>query len=1144
MSDPVPRWQPQPTETILFRRFRRDPSASYLFCKPALTHGDAVVIFDVFYEPLKRLTEPYAAMTMWRPLRPVLPLDVVAWQDASPTLFSLCFRINAALALIQRLLVAPGGSSSSSSSSSSGPSTRKRQQTPESPHIVRKLELWIAGHRRLIEWYSARDTLQEPEEHERRAMLVSFVDGDTPQEYWNSDAERQTLTGGIDSGGAVSVPGPGFLAHKLLQRLGLPSGALGVPFRSLVGRVAARDPELQALWQALGRRSALVRRILQRINGAAAAATESMPERCPIFLAALMVLERCEELIQDEQDLFARPEFPELAFLAHRRLCDFLPLLYHWQKITGQWKEMPNDNLHLHSALSRDEMFAVREKRSRGRLPVTPLDLLWPEDGRAPYCGHLPDMSRAYGQFDYWVKRCYTRDPVFQALVKSLPYCCQKRNLPDNIHSYCGGAQGLTDNGFWLFMFQVMQCSLMAMYPSCRVRPDALSLLEWYHYFQPQGRYDHKSALLGFVGGSEMLVRLLLREYTGYVMPADTALMATLSETLNWDEFCAENLRMLDPLRALRPKQLVGHSDYSYLAQRATKTETLCQRAYQRILAAEGAAGRVSLVEMHPYWTQLGGQTALVTSSVGDGDGGVCSMATLRENAPDLARIDALVAHARHSIELKRQLHVPPQLSRPDTTRVHRLLKHGFSGMMMAVFGDLLRTLIKFGMKSEAMLSERHRQRRAAAEQEQEEQQEQEERETDMLLRELSSAGHSPLSGELVKRLWHYAWRVPLEHAYWFDALRSELLGSMSALGAAVLNECAAMYRSGSSRDEIVRFMSGDEQQLPMPDFHLAYEYLRIIGRATMFSVAPLDPQTADKIEHAMRTQGCRLLPDEELPENAWSVMVTMCCGKVCTDTTGRAWGNRHLSYSMHTGELVCATKAPATRSAGKDRASHSVIETDDEQRLSKLANRRRKQCDRIACGSMPVLCINLKGRRLIQMHGDGDAHTVYQHCPECSRLHEYDIENEGPGGYMCPACAETRVERRFLISCECCGESRWLAPSQMRHAARTGKTPDDADNKRSASTSAVQHQQQADTAGGMLVRAPATGGSLAMHMVQMVDHHTPWQPVRNYWLCHKHRLRRMYYTEKNEIPHLEDAIRSVYQGQYYSRIAKMRFAR
>jgi hypothetical protein len=181
-------------------------------------------------------------------------------------------------------------------------------------------------------------------------------------------------------------------------------------------------------------------------------------------------------------------------------------------------------------------------------------------------------------------------------------------------------------------------------------------------------------------------------------------------------------------------------------------------------------------------------------------------------------------------------------------------------------------------------------------------------------------------------------------------------------------------------------------------------------------------------------------MDDEPVPETAWNVYVTICCGRITTFADQATVGNLRLAYNIATGEFVCnkkmgrTMKAKASASSGGTASEPIVIEGDDEddeddkprttgKRKPRQANAtnttKRAQIDRkndsfLSCDNQPVMCINIFGHALV-FGGE-----KYMFCPQCAQFHTYNPKGWSRG-YACMACRAKEVDRTKLKQCAYC---------------------------------------------------------------------------------------------------------------------------
>ncbi len=121
-----------------------------------------------------------------------------------------------------------------------------------------------------------------------------------------------------------------------------------------------------------------------------------------------------------------------------------------------------------------------------------------------------------------------------------------------------------------------------------------------------------------------------------------------------------------------------------------------------------------------------------------------------------------------------------------------------------------------------------------------------------------------------------------------------------------------------------------------------------------------LDSQT-EQIDMAMMTTRYVLYPGQILPQTAFNVFFTICCGKIKTLVGSSAYGHEDIAYDANRRTYICAKSQKKVQSYNSDDMAFSEYE-----RVKKQARKQRKDFNFMPCKDNPVLCIDLRGFMLI----------------------------------------------------------------------------------------------------------------------------------------------------------------------------------
>lgn len=264
--------------------------------------------------------------------------------------------------------------------------------------------------------------------------------------------------------------------------------------------------------------------------------------------------------------------------------------------------------------------------------------------------------------------------------------------------------------------------------------------------------------------------------------------------------------------------------------------------------------------------------------------------------------------------------------------------------------------------------------------------------------------------------------------------------------------------------------------EIQLKDFVVICFYLNMAALLEKISFVPLDADTVERTNRAMRTHRyhLHLAKGQQLPMHAYQVCVALCCQKVCTIMGFGKSGAKPVSYDVERRAFVC-THGKALRHDDDDDDDDSDDDNSDDdderednqmdeilnaqndrvedvvssmrfslsriadligdasekggrgkQRTAEMESRKavrneRKRFNRVPC-HQPVLLISLYGRALIW-----DQRSQIMFCPQCGALHIASIANFSgtPNGlYRCNECAQKETFHTQRITCAYCAKT------------------------------------------------------------------------------------------------------------------------
>ena len=102
------------------------------------------------------------------------------------------------------------------------------------------------------------------------------------------------------------------------------------------------------------------------------------------------------------------------------------------------------------------------------RSAPTMLDKFYPYDTSGFHSGDLPALSSLLDYVGlHGVQIVKDKIAIIALLMKSLPFCCQSRDLIGRFIDECRSVNGV---GFWRVVRMVLMCSMAGLYPHCQRR--------------------------------------------------------------------------------------------------------------------------------------------------------------------------------------------------------------------------------------------------------------------------------------------------------------------------------------------------------------------------------------------------------------------------------------------------------------------------------------------------------------------------------------------------------------------------------------------------------------------------------------------------------------------------------------------------
>lgn len=636
------------------------------------------------------------------------------------------------------------------------------------------------------------------------------------------------------------------------------------------------------------------------------------------------------------------------------------------------------------------------------------LDRFFPQDTFAFHAGDLPALESVLSQVG-WCGLQVVKDkiPLVKIFMKSLPVCCQCRDLVSALLAECRA--GPKAEGFWRVVRAMFWCSFAGLYPHSRERPDFPSLMFIYdllfnrkerflaalEYEMLQSKKTDNKKRKTTAGGKKnstttsdddnnrtsRLVYTVFREFFVHSVRNDKDWLARIQQKIDWQEFVVVTLNTSDKMRKYGMSWQTAPTENELLfAVNAVWRET---------------TGSSKLV--YRYRKQTYEQSVQQSLNVTQDRLNVKKL----EVQADIAMATYILERMQHSGAIDKKdifsMYGHVELMREfgqdvDPTALYDKDPQRFAQVMRGILAEL----------------------------------------QDKYANHLAYAIDPVVKSNIKTHLT----RVDKEARFDFDVLLDPELGGIEPESVAALHRTRQIYATRSSPKSITNSI----ENMPVHDIRIIAWYFNVLNRVGDIHLFPLDLNTVNRQIHAMRTNRYRLMDDEPVPETAWNVYVTICCGRITTFADQATVGNLRLAYNIATGEYVCnkkmgrtmKAKASATAS-GTSQAEPIVIEEDDDEehekpkttgkRKPRQANAtnttKRAQIDRkndsfLSCDNQPVMCINIFGHALV-FGGE-----KYMFCPQCAQFHTYNPKGWSRG-YACMACRAKEVDRTKLKQCAYC---------------------------------------------------------------------------------------------------------------------------
>lgn len=597
----------------------------------------------------------------------------------------------------------------------------------------------------------------------------------------------------------------------------------------------------------------------------------------------------------------------------------------------------------------------------------TMLDKYFPEDTVCFYGGDLPNVGMVLEQVGlYGVQDVKKKIPLVTMLMKSLPVCCQSRDLIKTFIKECKNANG---EGYWRVVRLIMWTTLCGLYPKCFHRTDFRGMMQIYQMLFVHKDIFFTSLEAETVANSKkkkedrtndtcMVVYTAFREFFIYSCEDSPEWIAVINQRINWKEFVANTCNMADTMR-----------DKARLAD--TPKEDVFKNAIAALKTAKGKYGD----DVYRY-----------------------------QKKEYIPMISEKLNKTQDNLNTRKRLELEEM--KVIQTLWDKLLSGGIIDEEDVAPIVRSRHVDKFGFDPLALYRESS------------------DKFVDAIGAALTEAQewHSVLKAtlptEIKVNIVNFLLRTkPSEWNRW-DCLLDVRLGGIGREAVQLIGKTQLIHNTRSSPKSIT------EHVLTMDpwDIRVFSWYFNVISRLEKFSLSPLTAGIVNRQIAAFRKHRFHLLDEEPLPRGAWVVYVSFCCGRLSTFVDTNIYGNFGMSYDPWTRNMVCAKKVPRTsRARVKTEDAVSILDTEIERRKkeddarTKKARTERREETHIPCEDQPMIPIDLFGMAL-EFGGDR-----YLHCPECAQFHMYRDSGWGRGGYMCKMCRDKENPPKKLQRCAFC---------------------------------------------------------------------------------------------------------------------------
>jgi len=194
-------------------------------------------------------------------------------------------------------------------------------------------------------------------------------------------------------------------------------------------------------------------------------------------------------------------------------------------------------------------------------------------------------------------------------------------------------------------------------------------------------------------------------------------------------------------------------------------------------------------------------------------------------------------------------------------------------------------------------------------------------------------------------------------------------------------------------------------------DLRVVCWYFRVIDVLNNIDFELLTQNQVQNINYAIAVKKYMLYPGQPIPDAAYNIYISICCGKIKSLQGKEKYGHEHIAYDLEKQIYVCS-KTP------KKIISYTDEEYgfDDMIKKRKLVRSQRKEFNYIPCVNNPVLIIPIQGYMLIYKRK-----YKYLHCPSCGSFHQFNTSGYKNDSYACQECRT--LEQSYYYTCHICSD-------------------------------------------------------------------------------------------------------------------------